>query len=93
VKTKHSKAAKEDVIAEMNEMNLTNNFEHRESKKGKKIVKFDLYYVSKVDFMEYYHQLKTENTRKLLANYARYIMDCIVPEEKPGIKVTYKMLL
>jgi hypothetical protein len=77
----------------MNEMNLSDNFEPREVKRGKKIVKFNLYYVTKEDFMKYYLQEGVKVTRELLANYARHIMDCIVPEEKPGVKVTYKMLL
>jgi hypothetical protein len=42
----------------MNEMNLSDNFEQREVKRGKKIIEFNLYYVTKDDFMKYYCRQK-----------------------------------
>ena len=54
IMTKFSKDAKNKVVEEMNEMNLSKNYFSGTKKKGKKTIYFKLYYVTKQDFVDFY---------------------------------------
>jgi hypothetical protein len=77
---------------EITKYNTSKNFDII-IKRGKKKQEIPVYYISKIDFTNFFFEkAKVEDRFEMLANYAKYVKETIYPEETSLKKVTYKEL-